>query len=76
MAELCEYETPEGSVGKMLVSSILPEIHRCISVMYSEAGSSTGSLFLLSQVKEWFAPADMRGQEVELQMELPSSSFS
>lgn len=53
---LWEYETPEGSVGKMLVSSIFPEIHRCIRVMYSWAGSSTGSLFRLSQVKEWLLP--------------------
>lgn len=30
MLELCAYETPDGSVGKILVSSILPDIHRCL----------------------------------------------
>lgn len=44
-------------MGKIFVSSILPEIHRCISVMYSWAGSSTGSLRLFNQVKEWFLQA-------------------
>lgn len=50
---LLEYETPLGSVGKMAVLSTLPEIQRCISEMYSFAGTSTGSLRELSQVKEW-----------------------
>lgn len=53
MLGLWAKETPEASVGKIFVSSILPEIHRCISVIYSWAGSSTGSLRLFSQVKEW-----------------------
>ncbi len=45
-------ETPAGSVGKMAVLSILPEIQRCIREMYSWAGTSTGSLREFSQVKE------------------------
>lgn len=52
MLGLWAYDTPEGSVGKIAVSSILPEIHRCINVMYSYAGSSTGSRLLFSHVKE------------------------
>lgn len=43
-------DTPEGSVGKILVSSVLLDIHRCIRVIYSYAGSSIGSYRLLSQV--------------------------
>ena len=47
-------ETPAGSVGKIVVLSILPEIHRCIREMYSWAGTSTGSFLAFNQVKEWF----------------------
>ena len=46
-------ETPAGSVGKIATLSSLPEIHRCISEMYSCAGTSTGSLREFNQVKEW-----------------------
>jgi len=46
-------ETPAGSVGKMFVLSVLPEIHLCINEIYSCAGTSTGSLRELSHVNEW-----------------------
>lgn len=45
-------ETPTGSVGKMAVLSTLPEIQRCMREMYSCAGTSTGSFFEFSHVKE------------------------
>lgn len=31
----CAKDTPAGSVGKRLVLSIFPDIHRCIREMYS-----------------------------------------
>lgn len=32
MLGLCAYETPDASVGKIFVSSILPDIHRCLGM--------------------------------------------
>jgi len=53
MAGFGAYETLEESVGKIVMSSILPDIHRWIRAIYLGAGSSIGLRRLLSQVYEW-----------------------